>query len=498
FYTLHAIATLVKDSVAYKNVVVNGLLLDDKGEKMSKSKGNIVNPFDTIETYGADPVRWYLISTSAPWLPIKFDFNALEEVIRKYFDTLRNTYSFFAIYANIDRVAERADEAGQSIAEWLKSKAGDPETFDRWIVSRFNTLSKEVSDALDAYDLTRPVRAIQHFVVEELSNWYVRNNRRRFWADGDDPSKMRAFLTLYRVLDGVCRLAAPFSPIMSELIWQKLTAGKAGQNGYPLSVHMLDFPAIDESLVDSQLEETMGQVEKLVRLGRAARTRHNLKVRQPLAKMLFHVPGKKVEERLAPYLGIVRDELNIKSVELAEDLDKYVSYAAKLNFKVAGPKLGKQVKQAAAFVAQLSSDEVKKFAQSRELHVDTLDGVTLTSEEVEIIRNEKKGMAVESDGGVVVALSTELTEELLNEGFARELINKIQNMRKSAGLEVTDRIRVRAHSSDRLKAAADKHADFIRHETLADELQFVGAGGLNGATDWDINGESASLTVERV
>ena len=499
FYTLHAIATLVMDSVSYKNVLVNGHLLDDTGEKMSKSKGNIVDPFKTIETYGVDPVRWYLISTSAPWLPIRFDFEALKEVIRKYFDTLRNTYSFFAIYANIDRVAERAAEANQTVETFLESKAGGPETFDRWIVSKFHTLAKEVAEAMDAYELTRPVRAIQYFVIEELSNWYVRNNRRRFWAEGDDPSKMRAFLTLYRVLEGVCRLAAPISPIVSEKIWHSLMAGTVGKGATPLSVHMLPYPVVDQCLIDRELEETMDQVEKLVQLGRAARTRHNLKVRQPLARMMFQVPGEGAVERLQAYLQIVRDELNIKDVTFADDLDTAVTYAAKLNFKVAGPKLGKQVKTVAATIAGLASDEVKRFAQTKELRLDGDSGdIVLTPEEVEIIRTEKEGLAVETDGPVMVALETALSDDLIDEGFAREMVNKIQNMRKSSGLNVTDRIAVQVCATDRLKSAVRKHEDFIRRETLAENVEFVETEESTGSTRWDINGEATGIAVTKV
>ncbi|MCX6834130.1 MAG: class I tRNA ligase family protein, partial [candidate division Zixibacteria bacterium] len=285
FYSLLAISTMLFDKAPFKNVVVNEFVLDKEGKKMSKHKGNVVDPFVTVDKYGADPVRWYLVSNSNLWVPTKFDSDSLQEVVRKYFDTLRNTYSFFAIYANIDNILERAHQAGQTVDQFLASKAGPPETFDLWIMSRYNSLVKETTASFNAYDLTRPVRNIQNFVMEELSNWYVRNNRRRFWAEADAPSKMRAYLTLYQVLEGVCRLTAPITPMMSEALWLELVGEKRTVRGLPFSVHMADYPKADESLIDAGLEESMGLVEKLVQLGRAARTRKNLKVRQPLAQM---------------------------------------------------------------------------------------------------------------------------------------------------------------------------------------------------------------------
>ncbi len=498
FYSLLAISTMMFDKEPFKNVIVLEFILDKEGKKMSKHKGNVVDPFKTIDKYGADPVRWYLVSTSNPWLPTKFDMAGLQEVIRKYFDTLRNTYSFFAMYANIDKVVERASKGEMTVKEFLESKAGEPDTFDKWIVSRFNSLAKEVTKGFDAYELTKPVRAIQHFVIEELSNWYVRNNRRRFWAKGDDPSKMRAYLTLHQMLEGVCRLAAPVSPMISELIWQELMSGKAGLNGAPLSVHMTDFPKADESLIDINLEETMGLVEKLVSLGRAARTRMNLKVRQPLSKIMVTLPVNVEFDDLLAYQDIILKELNVKEILSADSLDEYITYGAKLNFKAAGPKLGGNVKQAAAFVNQLTGEQAKKFAESGELVIEPLGSdVVLTTEEVEIIRNENEGVAVESDGPVALALVTILTEELIAEGFARELVNKIQNVRKTSGLEVTDKITIKVLATEKLQAAVSAHEEFVCNETLAESLEFIETG-LDGLTDWDINGEKTAIAVYKV
>jgi isoleucyl-tRNA synthetase len=499
FYSLIAISTLLFDREPFKNVLVLNHVLDKDGKKMSKSLGNAVDPFATTDKYGADPVRWYLIANSAIWTPTRFDVDGLQEVVRKYYDTLRNTYTFFAIYANIDNLMDRSIEAGQTVEQFLESKAGEPETFDRWIVSRYNSLVKEVISQFEVYELTRPTRAIQNFVIEELSNWYVRNNRRRFWAKADDPSKMRAYLTLYRILEGVCRLMAPISPIVAELFWLELAGEKRTEVGLPFSVHLTEYPVCDEAAIDRELEESMALVEKMVSLGRAARTRKNLKVRQPLARMMVSLPGANGFERLTPYLQIIRDELNVKEVTEASDLDTLISYTAKLNFKTAGPRLGGDVKAAAAFIAQLGSDRVKAFAESGELVIETVESrPTLSEEHVEVIRNEKDGVAVEFDAGLTVALDTGLTEELLSEGFAREMVNKIQNVRKSIGLEVTDVVRVRVRSSELLQKAARQHDSFIRRETLADSLEFVQNGELADSREWDVNGEKAAIEVIKV
>jgi len=497
FYSLLAISTMLFDKAPFKNVVVNEFVLDKEGKKMSKHKGNVVDPFETISKYGADPVRWYLVSNSNIWVPTRFDFDGLQEVIRKYFDTLRNTYSFFAIYANIDNLLERSFESRRTVEAFLTEKAGKPEMFDRWIISRYNSLVKEVSALFERYELTRPVRLIQNFVIEELSNWYVRNNRRRFWGEGDDPSKMRAYLTLYTVLEGICRLTAPVSPMVSELLWKELLGEKRTALGAPLSVHMVEYPQSSEALIDLDLEETMATVERVVSLGRAARTRKNLKVRQPLAGMKVALPGRDAFTKLEPYLPIIRDELNIKEITPGNDIDALVTYSAKLNFKVAGPKLGGSVKQAAAHVTQLTSEQVRQFAQAGEMLLEPLGGLRLLTEDVEVIRTEKEGVAVEVDGPVAVALDTTLTPDLLDEGFAREIVNKIQNMRKTSGFEVTDRIRVRIASTERLKVAVDRFEDFIRHETLAREIEFVASDQLTDTTEWNINGEKATLAVAK-
>ncbi|MBD3333303.1 isoleucine--tRNA ligase [candidate division GN15 bacterium] len=501
FYSLLAISTLLFDKAPFKNVIVLEMIQDAKGKKMSKSKGNVVDPFETVDTYGADPTRWYLVSTSNPWLPTRFDLKGLEEVVRKYFDTLRNTYSFFALYANIDTVLERADADGQSVREWLKAKAGEPTTFDRWIISRYNSLIGQVSASFDGYDITRAVRLMQDFVIEELSNWYVRNNRRRFWAEGDDPDKMRAYFTLYEVLLGVAKLMAPVAPFSSELLYRELTGENRTRRDLPLSVHMAEYPKLDQNVIDSDLERIMGLVEKAVSLGRAARSRKNLKVRQPLSRLMISVPRDVSMAQIEPYLPIIKAELNVKEVAAADDLDQYITYSAKLNFQVAGKKLGGLVKSIAKELSAMSSERVAEFARSGELAVEA-DGtsVTLESEDVEIIRHDQEGYAVETEANLTVALVTELTEDLVREGIAREMINKIQNMRKGNGYEVTDRIQVYYQTPDeKAKQAAEDFRQRICSETLADQLvESSDVDGKEGSKEWSLNGIPATLFIERV
>jgi isoleucyl-tRNA synthetase len=385
------------------------------------------------------------------------------------------------------------------VEQFLLSKAGEPERFDRWILSRYNLLIKDVSECLDKYEITKPVRAIQQFVIDDLSNWYVRLNRRRFWAKADDPSKMRAYHTLYTILDGVAKLSAPVAPFTSELFWKELHGDNREKHGEPLSVHMTQYPKPDEKLIDSRLDEVMDTVRRIVSLGRAARSRKNLKVRQPLSRLLVSLKQEKEFDRLKEYLEIVEDELNVKEVVPAANLDQYVRYAAKLNFKVAGPKLGSHVKAAQAFIAGLSGEAVREFASSGKLTFEA-DGtkVVLTSEEVDVQRIENEGFAVENDGPVTIALVTDLTPELIDEGFARELVNKIQNMRKSSGFDVTDHIEIRMSGTGVVKAAAGKHEEFIRRETLAHRIEFIEDGSLPDGTEWNINGEKAALAVKKL
>ncbi|MFQ5500549.1 MAG: class I tRNA ligase family protein, partial [Candidatus Zixiibacteriota bacterium] len=499
FYSLLAISTMLFDKAPYKNVVVLEFILDKEGKKMSKSKGNVVDPFTTVDKFGADPLRWYMVSTSNPWLPTRFDLDGLAEVVRKYFDTLRNTYSFFALYANIDRVTDRANTASLSIDAYLESKAGPSDRFDRWIESKYNSLVRDVTAGFEKYDITKPVRAIQSFVIDELSNWYVRNNRRRFWAKGDDPSKMRAYLTLYRIIIGLCRLTAPVAPFVSEMIYRELTGDNQSRNTLPLSVHLTEFPRADESVIDNDLEQAMTLAEQVVSLGRAARSRHRLKVRQPLSRLMVALPDGIRFESLSELLSVIREELNVKKVAASGKLNQYLSFAVKLNFKTAGPKLGGNVKAVAAALAQMDSSAIQVCQSSGKWEI-AADGKSfeLSGEDVDVSRIENDGYAVESTGAVTIVLVTSLTNELVDEGFAREIVNKIQNMRKTSGFDVTDTITVRVATSKRLQSAATRYDEFIRRETLATSIEFIDISSLPEATEWNINGEKTAIALSRV
>ena len=497
FYSLLAISTLLFDQPAFKNVLVMELVLDKTGKKMSKHKGNAVNPFDIINKHGADALRWYLLSNSNPWVPTRFDEDSMVEVVRKFFDTLKNSYSFFALYANIDEIPERATKEGKTVEAFLAQFAGEPDRTDQWIESKFNTLVKDVTARLDNYDLTPPSRMISDFVINDLSNWYIRLNRRRYWAPGNDPSKMRAFLTLYRMLIGSAKLIAPYGPFISEFLWQELNAPNDSQR-LP-SVHMADYPICDNGAILTELEESMALAQKIVSLGRAARSRKNLKVRQPLSGMMVHIPGRNQFEKVKEELPVILEELNIKEVTELADISQAVSYKAKLNFAVAGKRLGGAVKEVAAKLAELTHEQLRSFVATGEMELTLSNAVVkLNSEELEVQKIERDGLAVEEDGGVVIALMIAIDDRLRDEGFAREMVNKIQNMRKTSGFEVTDRINVLVSTADPLAAAITRWRETICRETLADKLELVNTMPPgNDGTSWNINGVKAEIAVIR-
>lgn len=499
FYSLLAISTILFDKPAFKNVIVIEMILDAAGKKMSKHKGNVTDPFRIVYDYGADPLRWYMLNNSNPWLPTKFDEEGLKEVIRKLFDTLKNSYSFFALYTNIDNIAERANQETQTVEQFLAGKAGDPDRTDRWVISRYNSLIKKVTDRLENYDLTPPTRMITDFVINDLSNWYIRLNRRRFWAEGDDPSKMRAYYTLYVILKGVSEMIAPYCPFFSDYLWRQLTAPDT--DGKPESVHMTTFPTADESLIDLSIEESMGLAEKIVSIGRAARSKQNLKVRQPLAGVLVNFPVKNGIDKISEEIALIKEELNVKEVAEVKELSEIVSFSAKLNFATAGKKLGAEVKEAAAYLkGQITQEEIAEFRKNSKLAIKLKSGeAVLEEEDLEIIKNEKEGYSVESGDGITVALQTEVNEDLRDEGFAREVVNKVQNMRKSSGFEVTDRINILIRTENPLTGAMERHNGFICRETLADKLDLVGSmPDGNGSKKWNINGVDAEIAVVKI
>jgi isoleucyl-tRNA synthetase len=484
FYTMHAIATMLFDSVAYKNLIVNELILDKTGQKMSKSKGNTVDPFVLFDKYGADVTRWYLVTTSPPWRPTLFDEEGLVEVQRKFFGTLVNTYSFFVLYANID---------GFNYSE-EKIPFENREEIDRWIISKLNSLIVEYKDLMDNYDVTKAARAVSVFTLDHLSNWYVRRCRRRFWKSEMNDNKLAAYQTLYECLVTVCKLTAPFAPFISEEIYQDLNSVTGKENFE--SIHLADFPAI--GTIDKELELRMEIAQRVVYLTRAMRAKSNLKVRQPLKKIMV-VVDKDKREPLSKMKDVILDEVNIKELIVLEDDSDIVSKSAKANFKSLGPKFGKKVQLISKEVKDFTSGQIKALEDGNSVKL-TVDGeeFSIELEDVEIVSSEIKGWFVESDGGVTVAIDTELDESLIAEGLAREFVNRIQNMRKDAGFEVVDKINIKFTGSELLNNAVQSFTGYVAGETLAENVEI--SDKLNGGfkQDWQIGDQSCSIQIERI
>jgi isoleucyl-tRNA synthetase len=486
FYSLLAISSFISGEPAYKNVIVIELIQDKDGFKMSKSKGNVVDPWEVLDVQGADALRWYLLSVSHPWLPTRIDKDAITEVEKKFLSTLRNTYSFFALYANIDEfnpLAHRVD---------LKNRPD----LDRWTISKLNSLIQKVTYGLDNYDLTRSARQIQEFVIEDLSNWYVRRSRRRFWQSAQTQDKISAYLTLWESLVTVCQLIAPYTPFIAEKLYQELSA-KVNPDS-PQSVHLASFPKVDEKYIDKRLEEKMEVLRKIASLTRAARNRVGIKIRQPLAEIWAKIPKGVEKKELESLSNLILEEVNVKKVSFVDDDISMTELVAKPNFGRLGPKFGKNANQVAQKIRSLSEEKLKRFKEEKRLELE-LDGerVELGEEDLEIGEKEKEGFIVESENEYKVALCTVLTEELKDEGFARELVNKIQNMRKSAGFEVMNRIKVDIKTTPRLYKAIEVFDKYVKSETLAEEITKSGEKG-EFSKEWDINGEMAQISVARV
>jgi isoleucyl-tRNA synthetase len=449
FYSMLAISTLLKGVSSYKSCLVNDMILDKHGQKMSKSKGNSVDPIELMHTFGADAIRWYLLEVSPPWVPTRFDTEGVKEIVSKFIGTLKNTYSFFATYANIDGF-----EASQHLHSW-KLQA----EIDRWIVSRLNSLITRVKGWMDEYDFTKAVRAIQDFVIDEVSNWYVRRSRRRFWAMELSEDKVEAYLTLYHVLETAVKLIAPFAPYLSEEVYLNLKAGE--------SVHLADFPEADLSRVDPKLEEEMQVIIDLVSLGRAARNACQIKIRQPLGRIF--VPNR-YEETVRRMFELIREEVNVHEISFVAENDDFVHYELKPQFKVMGPKYGSRMKEIAAALAEAKGQEVlSAFSHEGCYHHPGLD-IRLVPEDVAVQIKPREGYVFESRNEMFVALDTNLSGELLQEGYARELVNKIQFRRKEMELEIMDRIEVGYRADETLQAAITGYDEFIRSETLCDRL----------------------------
>jgi len=497
FYSLLAISTMYYDQPCFKNCLVIEFVVDKEGKKMSKHVGNVIDPFVMVDTYGADAVRWYMLSTSHPWIALKFDPKGVEIIQRKFFDTFKNCYAFWALYANIDDVAERAAEKGLAVGDFLRAGAGTETLIDRWVRSRYHSTVAQVIEALDNYNLTRATRLIQDFVIDDLSNWYIRLNRSRFYGSGDDPDKMLVYSVLYDILVGICGLIAPIAPFFSDYIYSQLLGENNGS--LPESIHLTSFPAPDTAVVDTAMEDDMATVQKVVSLALAARKRKNLKVRQPLCRIVVSDQGGKIPGD--DFQEIILRELNIKNIEFAKGSEDFVSYSVKLDFARLGPKFGKAMGRISQAAQAFSQDEIKRLMAEERLTFE-IDGdsATLTNEDVEIIRQEKDGYGVEVDGSLMIALDTALTPELIDEGFARELVNKIQNMRKTSGFEVTDRIQIKLFADEPLAGAADRYGKYICDETLADSLERAELSRSDGgdAMEWKINGEKAVIAVTRL
>ena len=480
FYSLLAISTLLFNKAPYKNVIVLGHVQDENGQKMSKSKGNAVDPFEALSTYGADAIRWYFYINSAPWLPNRFHGKAVMEGQRKFMGTLWNTYAFFVLYANIDQF-----DATKYSLEYDKLPV-----MDKWLLSKLNTLVKEVDDNLGNYRIPEAARALQDF-VDDMSNWYVRRSRERFWAKGMEQDKINAYMTLYTALVTVSKTAAPMIPFMCEDIYQNLVRNI--DKTAPESVHLCSFPEVQESFIDKELEAYMDEVLKVVVFGRAARNTANIKNRQPIGKMFVKA------ERSLPefYQEIIEDELNVKSVEFTDDVRAFTSYTFKPQLRTVGPKYGKQLGNIKKALSEIDGNSAMDTLKEKGALTFDFNGeeVVLTEEDLLIDAAQVEGYVSEGDNTVMVVLDTNLTPELLEEGFVRELISKIQTMRKEAGFEVMNHIRVFAEGNEKISAIFAAHGEEIRSEVLADEIVTGQTGGYS--KEWSINGEKVVLGVEK-
>ena len=461
FYTLHAIGTLVFDSVAYKNVVSNGLVLDKEGKKMSKRLGNALDPFETLDKYGPDATRWYMISNANPWDNLKLDVDGIDEVRKKFFGTLYNTYSFFALYANIDGFSSK--EAAIPLEERSE--------LDRWILSELNSLVQRVDEAFNDFDATRATRAISYFVQENLSNWYVRLSRRRFWKGDYGQDKIAAYQTLFSCLETVAQLAAPVAPFIMDRLYQDLQEGIGGESGK--SVHHTDFPVSDTAAVNEKLEHKMQMAQKVVSLALSIRQKEKIKVRQPLQKMMIPVLSDAQRQELEAVRELVLSEVNVKELDLIDDASGILVKQIKPNFKTLGPKFGKDMKAIAQAVAGLQQEDIRKIEQEGEISL-ALENKTIILQltDVDISSQDIEGWLVASAGPITVALDIQINRQLKEEGIAREMVSRIQNLRKDAGFEVTDRIDLKIQKDGKIEEALMRNVQYVKSETLTEELDF--------------------------
>ncbi len=480
FYSLHAESTLLFNRPAYKNVIVLGLVLDEDGNKMSKSKGNAVDPFDALDKFGADAIRWYFYVNSAPWLPNRFHDKAVMEGQRKFMGTLWNTYAFYVLYANIDEF----DASKHNLDKDSLS------VMDQWILSRLQSTVKQTDEYLNNYRITEAAKGLQQF-VDELSNWYVRIGRKRYWAKGMEQDKINAYMTLYTCLVTICKAAAPMIPFMTEQIYQNLVLSVNKEA--PESIHLCDYPVVDEKLVNEKLEKDMEEVQDIVVLGRAARNESGIKNRQPIGNM--YVKADAVSDF---YCDIISDELNVKNVEFSDDVRAFTTYTFKPQLRTVGPKYGKvlgKIKEALSALDGNAAMDTLKAEGALKFDFDGTD-VVLSEEDLLIEMSNKEGFVEQSNVNMTVVLDTNLTPELLEEGYVRELISKIQTMRKEAGFEVMDKIVISMSGNDKLEKFLTNNADFVKGETMSETIDLAGASGYT--KEWDINGEKVTLGVSKI
>lgn len=461
FYTLHAIATMVFDDVAYKNVVSNGLVLDKNGQKMSKRLGNAADPFETLSVYGPDATRWYMISNANPWDNLKFDIEGIAEVRRKFFGTLYNTYSFFALYANLDNFSYEEKDVP------LENR---PE-IDRWILSELHTLIAKVDDCYDTYEPTKAARAISDFVQENLSNWYVRLCRRRFWKGAYEEDKISAYQTLYNCIETIAKLAAPIAPFFMDRLYKDLMKVRTNE---PESVHLSNFPKYEERFIDKDLEARMQKAQTLSSLALSLRKKENIKVRQPLQRIMIPVLDEKMKLEISAVSDLIKSEVNVKEIHLIDDTSGILIKQAKPNFKTLGPRFGKDIKAVAIAIQSLQPSAISSIEKEGKIAIEiNKKMITLRLEDIEVSSQDIEGWLIASGAGLTVALDNSISPELKREGVARELINRIQNLRKDSGFEVSDRIKIQLQKNKTVEDAVHANATYIKNETLADSIEFL-------------------------
>lgn len=484
FFTLHTIATLTNESVAFKNIISNGLVLDKNGNKMSKRLGNAVDPFETIEKYGSDPLRWYMITNAQPWDNLKFDTQGIEEVKRKFFGTLYNTYNFFALYANVDKFGYTEEEVPMEQRQEI----------DKWIISVLNSLVKEVGESYENYEPTRAGRAISEFVTENLSNWFVRLSRKRYWGGDYDTDKISAYQTLYTCLSTIAKLMAPIAPFYADQLYSDLN--NATSKGANESVHLLEFPSFDKNLIDKNLEEKMDIAQKASSMILALRRKERIKVRQPLAKIMVPVLNDHFKEQFSAVESIILAEVNVKAVEYLSDTSGVIKKKIKPNFKTLGPKYSKLMKQIAGAINNLSTEEISIFEKEEKYSLSVSgENIDVTLEDVELVTEDIPGWLVANEGNITIALDINITDELKQEGIAREFINKIQNIRKESNFSVTDRIKLEILRHDVINDAVSNFKEYISNQTLALELDLVENINEKEAKVVDIDNDVETLII---